>query len=236
MKRLAVAFSLAVLAVACAGDRGIKITEQNKDSVLEQIKESRSFTPDEVRLLLARRMRVSVAQSMKQPAPDWVGKTLEEIIEDERKVEQDAKAKEAEAERLASEARAKQEALASELRKAISLTVFDKGFIPSDIYNSQYDDFITVKCAYENLSGKDIRAFTGAVRFADLFDKEIITINLTIDDPIATAQKATWSGTIKYNQFRDEHQSLRNAEMANLKITWIPKSVIFVDGSRLGET
>lgn len=124
----------------------------------------------------------------------------------------------------------------SELPKAIALAVFDKGFIPSDIHNSRFDDYITVKCAYENVSGKDIRAFTGAVRFADLFDKEIMEVNLTIQDPIKAAEKATWNGTIKYNQFRDEHQSLRNAELANMKITWIPKSVIFTDGTRLGES
>jgi hypothetical protein len=236
MKRLAVAFSIALLAVACSSDRSITITEQNKDSVLDQIKDSKSFTPDEVRLLMARRMRVAVANSQRQPGPDWVGKTLAQVIEDERKLDQDAKAKQAEVDRLAAEAKAKQDAMAAELRKAISLAVYDKGFIPSDIQNSRFDDYITVKCAYENVSGKDVRAFTGAVRFADLFDKEIMEVNLTIQEPIKASDKATWNGTIKYNQFMDDHQSLKNAELANMKITWIPKSIIFADGSKLGES
>ena len=234
MKRVVLAVSLAFFAVACSNDRSITITEQNKDSVLDEIKDSKAFTPDDVRLLIARQMRVSVTQSLKQPAPDWVGKTLDQVIADERKVQEDAKAKKSEEEKLAAEAKAKEEAKAEELRKAISLTVFDKGFIPSDIHNSRYEDYITVKCAYQNLSDKDIRAFTGAVRFTDLFDKEILEIGITIENPVRTSEKATWDGTIKYNQFRGPHQALRNAEMANMKITWIPKSVIFADGTRLG--
>jgi hypothetical protein len=223
-----------LLLVGCSGDRKTTITEGNKDSILDQIKDSRSFTPDEVRLLLARQVRVAAAESLKQPAPAWVGKTLEEVIADERKFEQDAKVRQAEADRLAAEAKAKEEAAAAELRKAITLTVYDKGFIPSDPYNSRYEDYITLKCTYQNVSGKDIRAFTGSVRFADLFDKEILTSGLTIDDPIKANDKATWSGTIKYNQFRDAHQSFRNAELANMKVTWIPKSIIFADGTQLG--
>jgi hypothetical protein len=234
MKRLALTLSVALLTAACSSDRTIKVTEQNKNSILDQIKDSRSFTPEEVRLLLARQMRVSLAESLKQPAPEWVGKTLEQVIENERKIEQDAKAKHAETDRLAAEAKAKEEAAAAELRKAISLTVYDKGFIPSDIYNSRFEDYITIKVAYQNPSGKDIRAFTGKVKFADLFDKEIMTNNLTIEDPIKANDKATWIGTIKYNQFKDEHQSLRNAELANMKVTWIPKSIIFADGTKLG--
>lgn len=234
MRRL-VLLALVSLSVACAGERNLKITEDNKGRVLEEIKDSRSFSVEEVRLILARQMRVSLAESMKQPSPPWVGQTLQQIIDDERKLEQDAKAKQAESERLAAEAKAKEDALAEELRKAITLVVFDKGFIPSDIYNSRYEDYITVKCAYENRAGKDVRAFTGGVRFADLFEKEITTISLTIDDPIKAGEKATWNGTIKYNQFVDSHQTLRNAELKNLRITWIPKSIIFADGTQIGE-
>lgn len=92
-----------------------------------------------------------------------------------------------------------------------------------------------LKCAYENKSPKNVRAFRGSVRFTDLFDKEIGEVNLTIDDPIAAGAKETWTGTIKYNQFVDWHKALRNAELSNMKITWVPKSIIFDDGTQIGE-
>jgi hypothetical protein len=234
MKRVVLLLLLA-LAAACSKDRDLRITDQNKNAVIDQIKDSHSFTPDEVRLLLARQMRVGIAEAQQEPSPDWVGKTLAEVIEDERKVEQDAKAKQAEADRLAAQAKAKEDANAAELRKAVSFAVFDKGFVPSDPYTSRYDDYITFKCVYQNLSGKDIRAFTGSVRFANLFDREIMTMSVTVDDPIKAGEKASWNGTLKYNQFREDHQGLRNAELTNLKVTWIPQQIIFADGSRIGE-
>jgi hypothetical protein len=36
------------------------------------------------------------------------------------------------------------------------------------------------------------------------------------------------------NQFIAEHQALRNADLANMKIVWMPKQVLFADGSSLG--
>jgi hypothetical protein len=164
-----------------------------------------------------------------------VGKTVGELIDEERKFETDAKAKEAEEQRLAAEARAKEEAQAAELRKAVNLTVFDKGFVPSDPYSSRFDDFITLKCAYENTSGKDIRAFRGSVRFTDLFGAPIYAVNLTIDDPVAAGSKATWSGTIKFNQFVESHVRLRNAALQDMKVIWEPRSILFADGSQIGE-
>ncbi len=235
MRRIAYTLILALSMVGCSGDRSIKITDQNKDSVLDQIKNSKSFTPEEIGLIISRQMRVSMAASFKQPAPEWIGQTLQQVIDSERKVQQDAKAKQAETDRLAAEAKAKEDALAAELRKAISLTVYDKGFVPSNPSESRYEDYITIKCAYENLSGKDIRAFAGAVKLTDLFGKEIFTTTLTISDPINAAAKATWSGTIKYNQFLANHQALRNAELKDMKVVWLPTSVLFADGTQIGE-
>ena len=47
-----------------------------------------------------------------------------------------------------------------------------------------YDAHITMNCAYENTSGKDIRAFKGTLVFQDLFDVQIYKVAITISDPI----------------------------------------------------
>jgi len=226
---------LLVMAAACSSAKSLKITNANKDSVLDDIKSERGFTVEEVQLLTARQLRVKMAAATGQTGPAWVGQTLQQIIDDERRLRDDEKAKQLEADRLATEAKAKEAALAEELRKTLALSVFDKGFQGSNPYAGEYEDFITLKCAYENKSTKGVRAFRGAVRFADLFDKEIAEVNLTIDDPIAAGAKATWTGTIKYNQFVDWHKALRNADLANMKIMWVPKSIIFEDGTQIGE-
>jgi hypothetical protein len=121
------------------------------------------------------------------------------------------------------------------LLKALSLTVTAKGFIPSDPSSGRYEDLLTLKCSYQNTSDRDIRAFTGAVIFQDLFGKEILRASITISNPIKAGQQATWDGTLKYNQFTEAHQRFRGTELQDLKVVWQPASIIFADGTRIGE-
>jgi hypothetical protein len=133
------------------------------------------------------------------------------------------------------EAKAKQEAIAAELRKALTLTVYERGFLPSNPFGGRYQDYLTIRCAYENSSSKDIRASKGSVIFQDLFGADIYRANLTISDPISAGAKAKWEGTIEYNQFVAAQKQFRNSELKDMKVVWMPASVIFADGTRIGE-
>jgi hypothetical protein len=119
-------------------------------------------------------------------------------------------------------------------QKAIRLSVIDKGFIDADPSASRYQGLMTFECSYENTSEKDIRAFTGDIVFQDLFGKEIFRSSITISDPIQAGQRATWAGTVKYNQFMDSHQRLRATELRDMNVVWLPSSIIFSDGTRIG--
>lgn len=222
--------------VACAKDpRLIRITETNKDSFVEQIKDLKGLTVEESRLLFALLMRNSLSAGLGQAPPSLVGKTIGDLISEQRTFETDAKKREEDQARLAAEAKAKEDALAAELRKAINLTVFEKGFVARDAMAERYEDLLLIKCAYENTSGKDIRAFDGSVRLTDLFDKPVFESGLTISEPIRAGEKANWTGSIHYNQFKDSHRSLRNAELKDLKVVWLPKSIIYADGTKIGK-
>ena len=228
---------LALSVVACGKDpRTVRITEGNKDKFVEEIKDLEGLSVDESRLLFAFLMRHNLASGLGKTPPSLVGKTVGDLISEQRTFETDAKKRDEEQARLAAEAKAKEDALAAELRKAINLTVFEKDFIGSNAMAGRFQDYITIKAAYENTSGKDIRAFNGSVRFTDLFDKPIFESGLTISEPIKAGAKATWEGTIDYNQFVDSHRSLRNADLKDMKIVWIPKSIIYADGTKVGKT
>ena len=92
-----------------------------------------------------------------------------------------------------------------------------------------------VVCFVE-IEQQKMRAFRGRVQFTDLFGKEICAINLTISDPVTAGVEAMWNGTVKYNQFIPQQQNLRNAELKDMKVVWLPASILFADGSTLGET
>lgn len=221
------------LAGCAANPHDLRVTEANKDTFMSDIKSEKGLTVEEVGLLVGFQMRAALSAKLGDGSVTAVGKTVGELIESERKLQAEAKAKEEEADRLAKEAKAKADAAMAQMRNAINLTVFDKTFIPSDIHASRFNDYIIIKCAYENKSGKDIRAFRGGVQFTDLFGKEIFSTNLTIQDPIAANAKANWNGQIEYNQFRSEHQQLRNADLSNMKVVWLPAEVLFADGTTL---
>jgi hypothetical protein len=107
-------------------------------------------------------------------------------------------------------------------------------FIPADPRAHRYQALLALRCSYENVSRRDIRAFTGTVIFQDLFDREIYKVSVTISDPVKAGQQATWKGSLNYNQFNAAQERLRAAELRDMKIVWVPVSVIFSDGTRVG--
>lgn len=223
---------LTVAVLACAQDpKKVRITETNKDKILDEIKEMKGLTVDETRMLIAYTMRQNLGKAVGSEPPSMVGKTVGDIISEEQTFETDSKKREEHEVQLAAEAKAKEEARAAELRRALNLTVFNKSFAEAN-----YQQYITIKCAYENTSPKDIRAFTGSVRFTDLFGKPIYESSLTISIPIKAGARATWDGSIPYNQFVHEQVNFRNTELKDMHILWLPKSVLFADGTQLGET
>jgi hypothetical protein len=226
-----IAAASVVFAIGCSADpHKVKITNENKDKLLDEIKDMKGLTVGETRMLIGYFMRQGIGKAMGQPGPEMVGKTVGDLIKEQRDFESKAKTEEDRQNALAEEAKRREDARAAELRKAVNLTVYEKGFQKVD-----YQEYITIKCAFENTSGKDIRAFTGAVAFTDLFGKSIYESHLTISDPVKAGAKGTWDGSINYNQFISEESRLKNSDLKDMKVIWKPASILFADGSSIGE-
>jgi hypothetical protein len=223
-----------VVAAACGcstDPHSIKISEANREKPYESVKDVKGLTGDEARLLLAYQIRMGASELTGSTKPNVVGRTVGDLIEEQRKFETDAQTRAAEQERLAKEAKAKQDALAAELTKSLSLAVFEK-----TEHSSDYEQYILIKCAYENKSLKDIRAFKGVLHFTDLFGAAIYTTTIRIDDPIKAGEKAEWIGSVKYNQFIDEMRRFKGMDLKDMKIQWVPTAIIFSDGTQIGAT
>lgn len=123
-------------------------------------------------------------------------------------------------------------ALASSLTPSpfkVSLT--RKGFKNSAPTNRDFEDDITFSLAIENVGQRDLRAFDGTLTFTDLLDNVIHSSFLAINEPVRVGATLVWNGKLKYNQFIDAHQRLRSASFENLKITFVPRKLLFADGS-----
>lgn len=227
-----------LLTSGCSNPKNLLITETNKETLLGEIKDSKSLTVEEVQLLQGYLMRYAMADGLKslnggKNELPLEGKTVGELIVLQRQWAEDLKTEEARQKRLAEEAKAKKDAVAAELRKSITLTVFDKGFVDSNWQASRYEDLMTYSITYKNNSSMAIRAFQGQVVFQDLFGDKVNGFNLKISDPIGAGETATWRGTTKFNQFDDEDVRLRNTDLKDLKVVWVPERIIFADGTTI---
>lgn len=113
----------------------------------------------------------------------------------------------------------------------VTATLFEKGFQESDFERKQYSDLLTFGVRFENLEEKEIRAFDGVLTVYDLLENKIISINMAINDSLASKGHMSWRGHIDYNQFLNDHIRFRGAEIQNLKTSFVLRKVLYEDGT-----
>ena len=215
---------LVVLGSACGGNvKNERVTEENKTTLFDEIKDSRDLTVEEVGLLQAFVMRNGFGDVLAGKTRDLpVGMTIGDMIEDQRTWVADQQKKGADDAR----ARAEEERQRKELLQAVTVTVVEKGF-----KSGEFQDYVTINVMYQNKSGKDIRGFKGSILFSDLFDVEITPFSISEDEPLPAGATKRQEWTLKYNQFIDNHVKLRNTALDSLKIEWRPQVILFADGT-----
>src|SRR5689334_735665 len=79
-----------LLTVACSNPHNLKITDANKDSFMDQLKDSKGLTVEEIGLLMSFQIRRGASRVLGSSEVPIVGKTVGELIRDERKFQADA--------------------------------------------------------------------------------------------------------------------------------------------------
>jgi tRNA(Phe) wybutosine-synthesizing methylase Tyw3 len=121
--------------------------------------------------------------------------------------------------------------VAEKLPLPLQVALVSKGFKASNIQARDFEDKITIEIAITNVLDKDIRAFDGVLTFTDLLDNAIFSSKIAINEPLKAGSVLSWKGEIKYNQFIDTHQRLRNEQQKNLKIRFTTRKILFADGT-----
>lgn len=229
MRRVYCFLFLGMLFLAgCGNVKDLKFAENNKEEIMQKIQSSKDLTGEENQLLATGLLRLTVTgQSI-------IGKRVGDIINDQKKFQLDIEAKEKEAKRLADEAAKKEAELAAELIKYVSIAPFKKRFRSADFMSGDYEDKVIIDFVFENKGPKDIKAFKGTGKFKDLFGEVIRESEMTYDEGIKSGSKVNWTGALKYNQFMASNTKFRDTDLANMKFEWVPKAIIFSDGSKLG--
>ena len=219
MKKIILLLS-AFLIISCSNPLNRKYDEAKMEEDGKAIKESGKLDEEDAKLLAGWILR------SKFNGTNLVGKTYNEILDD-------AKDYKKQQEELAEKAKKEKQERISRYNKAITFTVFDKGFHKADIMNSDFDDKISFDIAIQNKTGKEIKAIKGPLAFYDLFGEALYSANYTQDDPIKPNEVYKTQITLDYNQFDDKLKFLKDKDVKDLKFEYVPEKIIFADGSEL---
>ena len=234
-----VTLTLLLALSACSNPHDYQVpTDSDQWKQDEKFKASIKKLPDEEKkLLTAYLLRAGMAEAFGGTPPEI---TIGDAIQNQKDFIE-KKALEAEAEK---EEKTKQAALAAaveqehqkalaDARAALTVAVVSMEFVPSDAHAGRYEDGFAITMALQNNTEKYMAGVKGAVVFADMFGDNIKSVNLSLDETIAAGSTLRWSGSLGYNQFKDDDKKLRNTELAKMKISWEPEVYLFSDGSRM---
>lgn len=110
-------------------------------------------------------------------------------------------------------------------KELIVATLLDKAFVESD-----YTENTTLKISFENISGREIKAFEGIVVLRDLLGNDIKRVRLSDSEPRWIDNKLLWEGTIRYNQFMQDDVRLKGTSIDGLRMTFEIKKILYADG------
>lgn len=206
--------------ISCSNPLNRKYDESKFEEDAKEIKESGKLNEEEAKMMAA----WIVISKMQGKSLD--GKTYNDILEEAKDFK---KQQEELAEKLKKE---KQEKI-DRYGKALTFTVYEKGFHEADIMNDEFNDLITFEIAIQNKTGKEIKAIKGPLSFYDLFGEELYSGNYTQDESIKPNEIYKTQISVEYNQFSNGLKTLKNKELSALKFEYIPEKIIFADGTEL---
>lgn len=227
MKTFGLTLVLILAALGCSkGPRSIVVTEKNKDTFIQEVGAARpELNDEEKRLLAVFYMRSKMGGIFGIPVASPVGKTVGQILDEQKAFEASGKAKAADEERAKKEARARREVKEKELRQSVSVVLFDMTPQKSSFMGGG----VTLHLAYENPGTKDVRAFEGRLVLNDILGHEAADLLVKSLTPLKAGEKANAEDSAPFMVYG----GLREKKLADLKAEWRPTKIIFVDGSTL---
>lgn len=233
MKRTFSLLALVVILSSCScGVRSMVYSESNKEEVTKAVVESKTLSSEEKGLFVAYFARVAMqaiplfgalaAKGGKIASPN--GKTVQQILDEQRAWIAEEKKQEEGAKHLAAEAKAREEAQVSALRRVVSLVPFA---ITSD--ERSFVGSFEMKVACQNTSDREVRAFEGRLIFRDVLGEELADMKVKEIRALKAGEKRTLTVSGAYLV----QSKMRDKGIDDLRSEWKPLTVLFSDGTRL---
>jgi hypothetical protein len=162
-----------------------------------------------------------------------IGTTVGQAIEEQKKFETAEAVARAEEEALRKKLEEERATAIARLNRAVTVTLLQKRELGPDYDARRYSETQVIKVGVKNESDKPIIGVAGALRFVDVFDKEVGGVTFSISERIEPGKSVVWGGERRYNQYIDEHRAVWNLEEGKYTTRFVPETIVFADGSKL---
>lgn len=231
-RTLATAFTVVAMLSACSKPTETIIPSDMSKWDAELGPVVKKLSEEDQKLLAGYVMRAKMGEIFgKEGMP--LGTTVGNALEDQKKwiAEQEKKAAEAKAlkEKMLQEQAKAREAI----ENAVVVTLISKRELPKNYDLSRYSEVQQFVVGVHNKSEKEVVGVSGSLEFIDIFDKNVGGVGFSISERIKPGGDAKWTGVRDYNQFIAEHRAVWNLEDGKYTTKFIPKSIVFADGTKL---
>jgi hypothetical protein len=129
-------------------------------------------------------------------------------------------------------------AKANRLTKVLKVWAFEKDMGAASKVKGVFKkdaSTIRVRCGFENLSKKEIRASRGVLRFSTFFGETLFDLSWEAVTPIPPQGTASMEWKVKRGHFPDKEAFLRfrKTPLEEMRQVWSPSVVVFADGTSL---
>ena len=128
----------------------------------------------------------------------------------------------------------KKNELASQLEQYVSIASVKKQFREKWGNGSSIGDYVVFILSIQNKSSRDIDTVNGTLVFRDRSGEAIYSFVASNNGEIRAGQSQLFHHFLKFDEKNARHVRLKNAQISEFTMEWIPKEVVLSDGTRIG--
>lgn len=193
--------------MGCSNIKDTVYTTSNKDKVISDISKS-NLTKEEKELF---------AKALDDTTGKYEGKTINEIINDQKQIIEERKK------------------LEKEMKNMLVVSFGNKGQIPKDRNKWIFSNYVTFDMVVTNNSQKDILGFKGITIVDDLFGDNLLKSGYRNDEMLKSGETKTFSLSYECNEFDKNDSKFLNTDLSKLKMYWETTAIVFADGTKIGD-
>jgi hypothetical protein len=225
------AVCLVCLSVAGCSIKNARVTEDNKEQLLEDATWSIFLTDEEAGQL------VSAFKASAFTGENIEGKTLGQVLAEQKRREAEDEAVR-QAKIYAWEKRFDEVRVRDKLDTYLTVTPAKKVFLSTALYDGVIDSRIQIDLVIDNKSDKEIKTLSGRALFKDrsgrILTERLLTYYGLAFGSVKAGETKQWT-TMQRNAENDpDDKALKNTALNDLTFEWQTRRIVFADGSAVG--